>query len=219
MSLISIHAPLAGRDKAYWRENSGGHNFNPRAPCGARHAVALNSAEQVKFQSTRPLRGATRAAGRGAALDRISIHAPLAGRDRYKEPTGYLGADFNPRAPCGARLPVLSGTFRQINFNPRAPCGARRPCCATTRGYRVFQSTRPLRGATFTYATLKLLSGISIHAPLAGRDVFSSHDVPLTVDFNPRAPCGARRHSQSRTGTAPNFNPRAPCGARRGQTR
>ena len=56
-----------------------------------------------KFQSTRPVRGATRASS-------SAWH-----RRRY----------FNPRAPCGAR-PVLTRQRGQgKHFNPRAPCGAR----------------------------------------------------------------------------------------------
>ena len=37
---ISTHAPLAGRDRSFvfiWRAQ---HDFNPRAPCGARQARA-----------------------------------------------------------------------------------------------------------------------------------------------------------------------------------
>ena len=77
--------------------------FNPRAPCGARQVFPVTSGEFQKFQSTRPVRGATsldinelvRAVFqstrpvRGATakydgeliLDTISIHAPRAGRD------------------------------------------------------------------------------------------------------------------------------------------
>ena len=40
--------------------------------------------------------------------------------------------------------------------------------------------------------------------------------VPLRRgNFNPRAPCGARRIAATRLGMVSNFNPRAPCGARR----
>ena len=57
---ISIHAPLVGRDpipcpstrRRPW-------NFNPRAPCGARRARTQFSACTARFQSTRPLWGAT----------------------------------------------------------------------------------------------------------------------------------------------------------------
>ena len=34
---------------------------------------------------------------------------------------------------------------------------------------------------------------ISIHAPRAGRDPEGGQDHPGAEDFNPRAPCGARR--------------------------
>ena len=37
-------------------------------------------------------------------IKRISIHAPLAGRDLEKILTRSAPIDFNPRAPCGARL-------------------------------------------------------------------------------------------------------------------
>ena len=56
----------------------------------------------------------------------------------------------------------------------------------------VFQSTRPVRGATqirHGYATALL-------------------------DFNPRAPCGARRLRSAPETERSHFNPRAPCGAR-----
>ena len=60
--------------------------FNPRAPCGARHAEILFVNEFGKFQSTRPVRGAT------VRLPSVQVDG------RY----------FNPRAPCGARLTLSS---------------------------------------------------------------------------------------------------------------
>ena len=56
---VSIHAPLAGRD---------------------REEEILMSYEIV-FQSTRPSRGATRCRKCREARKPVSIHAPLAGRD------------------------------------------------------------------------------------------------------------------------------------------
>ena len=169
------------------------------------------------FQPTRPLRGAT---VHLSALIRsafwISTHAPLAGRDSPRSTSGRSGrefqptrplrgatsaaaprvppdADFNPRAPCGARLGHRErGNHGREDFNPRAPCGARprkvldhpargrfqptRPLRGATLIWMVcavapiFQPTRPLRGATA--ASLLCLEGkyISTHAPLAGRD-------------------------------------------------
>ena len=78
------------------------------------------------------------------------------------------------------------------DFNPRAPCGARPRDLLARRPIRVFQSTRPVRGATLDdlqpYKTVK----ISIHAPRAGRDGAEQVGYSSTHDFNPRAPCGAR---------------------------
>ena len=59
----------------------------------------------------------------------------------------------------------------------------------------IFQSTRPMRGAT---------QGNARH-----------HQWP--VYFNPRAPCGARRAVQEQYAPNQHFNPRAPCGARPGE--
>ena len=77
-------------------------NFNPRAPRGARPSLERIRSFLLRFQSTRPARGATRCRWPPRA-------------SRY----------FNPRAPRGARL----GEFEEIDilkdFNPRAPCGAR----------------------------------------------------------------------------------------------
>ena len=125
-------------------------DFNPRAPCGARRAVAISTTtSQSDFNPRAPC---------GA---RPSFHIL---RDRPEH--------FNPRAPCGARL--YSPTFIDIlvNFNPRAPCGARRyvspsfsagvaisilaPHAGRDPGsvchhviVHLFQSSRPMRGATY----------------------------------------------------------------------
>ena len=173
---ISIHAPHAGRDGPYrWRSFGPAYfnprapcgarlgpnfsrldveHFNPRAPCGARPVAGSGSAATPRFQSTRPMRGATRGGRQREPETDISIHAPHAGRDTIS-PRGAGGSRyFNPRAPCGARphrQPVRGGadvisihaphagrdriparaTSIPRYFNPRAPCGARRyraPC-------------------------------------------------------------------------------------------
>ena len=78
---ISIHAPRAGRDDRVRRVAAYRQHFNPRAPCGARLISDSDRDLGDKFQSTRPVRGATRLLlGREAGTE-ISIHAPRAGRD------------------------------------------------------------------------------------------------------------------------------------------
>ena len=126
---------------------------------------------------------------------KISTHAPLAGRDG----DGGRGSDaiayFNPRAPCGAR--------------PRGQAGLRQQRAISTHAPLAGRDRHPSRHPPPAKA-------ISTHAPLAGRDdlICDEHNY-LTSDFNPRAPCGARRRSCAHCRKSSDFNPRAPCGARR----
>ena len=169
---ISIHAPLAGRDRRWGWPCPARWYFNPRAPCGARPLASPGVSCFCIFQSTRPLRGAT-----------------------FKPAPQPLDlVYFNPRAPCGARparhgggrsifafqstRPLRGATLspprladRRWDFNPRAPCGARLCPFLPIMGRAVFQSTRPLRGATRPHPAHSRKHLISIHAPLAGRDM------------------------------------------------
>ena len=96
---ISIHAPHAGRDKLGFPKLPQTIYFNPRAPCGARPALARRKADREPFQSTRPMRGAT-----------------------YTNPNREEATKhFNPRAPCGARPPAGAISSSAGYFNPRAP--------------------------------------------------------------------------------------------------
>ena len=104
----------------------------------------------MKFQPTRPLRGATtRRAGHG--------------RPRK---------DFNPRAPCGARLLRVVAWMYLFKFQPTRPLRGATTLTATDFFLELrFQPTRPLRGATVTSFPL----------------------IMMLLNFNPRAPCGARQ--------------------------
>ena len=79
---ISTHAPLAGRDRGASEDARPTSDFNPRAPCGARRAILQGWAAAMRFQPTRPLRGATVSANGELYIWSISTHAPLAGRDQ-----------------------------------------------------------------------------------------------------------------------------------------
>ena len=153
--------------------------------------------------------------------DFISIHAPRAGRDSRPSSIVLRNTYFNPRAPCGARPKVSCNKCKIRYFNPRAPCGARlvpllvfsarkvfqstRPVRGATHGEAVkllwnqFQSTRPVRGATRCVRFGPLAVSISIHAPRAGRDwAMTLKNAPQSKNFNPRAPCGARQQKYTK---------------------
>ena len=129
-----------------------------------------------QFQSTLPVRGATLHDSRRHTKLPISIHAPRAGSDalfsacfhcvrRISIHAPRAGSDsaiwlnhdmselnFNPRSPCGERPHPPRHMDTPRHFNPRSPCGER-------RAYR---------------PRLPYPEGISIHAPRAGSDRFST---------------------------------------------
>ena len=191
-SMVSIHAPHAGRDWhiillgiLFWCFNprapcgarhpltdstDGTKRFNPRAPCGARPLFRLCRNTFPEFQSTRPMRGAT------------STVRPTPPRTMFQSTRPMRGA-------------TLRRSARRIHADVsiHAPHAGRDPCCMVT-----------------------VLSGlVSIHAPHAGRDDATSSASRWSPRFNPRAPCGARRQQWSLDAQQCRFNPRAPCGARR----
>ena len=192
---VSIRAPRAGRDPAdlrylCWDEVS---IHAPRA--GATPLPTL-SGRRARFQSTRPVRGATSGQTGYSYTSTVSIHAPRAGRDPPHDRNSPPPICFNPRAPCGARRRGLRPlTASESCFNPRAPCGARPWSIVVLRADWLFQSTRPVRGATAQIAEWAALTEVSIHAPRAGRDRPAWRGPALSPGFNPRAPCGARRLS------------------------
>ena len=84
-----------------------------------------------------------------------------------------------------------------VHFNPRTPCGVRPALDANASTPHKFQSTHPLRGATYARILFCSKIGISIHAPLAGCDVYATSPASRSTNFNPRTPCGVR-HSRAR---------------------
>ena len=168
----------------------------------------------------------------------ISIHAPRVGRDIIHITILHRAKNFNPRAPCGARPCRPSSLPPDLDFNPRAPCGARRIARFSVATQADFNPRAPCGARLWIHNVFKLCFDISIHAPRVGRDasalcsrrephlisihaprvgrdsIFRRHKASI-MDFNPRAPCGARLSaSMVSHADGKHFNPRAPCGAR-----
>ena len=168
----------------------------------------------ARFQSTRPVRGATLLVHMTGIGRPISIHAPRAGRDSLPGFPGRRYGHFNPRAPCGARHRDGPPAAGPSDFNPRAPCGARLQRNDAHHERCVFQSTRPVRGATAINSKAReICSNFNPRAPCGARRRFIQRFHGAT-NFNPRAPCGARPSPWSSHKEWQDFNPRAPCGAR-----
>ena len=125
---ISIHAPLTGSDSKKDTLLSVTSHFNPRSPYGERLSGFISSAVWALFQSTLPLRGATRVDRYKYRRHLISIHAPLTGSDLSRISCSVPRLDFNPRSPYGERPTRQRDYHLHRNFNPRSPYGERPRC-------------------------------------------------------------------------------------------
>ena len=194
---ISIHAPHTGRDSCPQDHPPPSPGFQSTRPIrGATFTFAAQTLDKNIFQSTRPIRGATKVTIIIVSLIYISIHAPHTGRDARKAPFLWTRPYFNPRAPYGARPPLVKiltrrGVFQSTrpirgatrqkslmgkyhdNFNPRAPYGARRGSGRRATYYHI-SIHAPHTGRDVRERAAPTAYCISIHAPHTGRDVQKS---------------------------------------------
>ena len=168
-SAISIHAPRVGRDSWPATSTLAWRYFNPRAPCGARHPRWGQKSWCSRFQSTRPVWGATTTYNGAAYAAGISIHAPRVGRDSSVVFFGSNFAIFQSTRPVwGATTRWRRSRASGPDFNPRAPCGARPTVCGPHWIAHAFQSTRPVWGATRKYAAQRRWQAFQSTRPVWG---------------------------------------------------
>ena len=118
------------------------------------------------------MRGATKKPQKLRTRAQISIHTPHAGSDLY---------------------PMQSIPPKATHFNPHSPCGERLHHKQNHAPYFAFQSTLPMRGATWC----------------------KSKGFQRKMHFNPHSPCGERRYASANPADKMHFNPHSPCGERR----
>ena len=105
-----------------------------------------------------------------------------------------MTGNFNPRTPCGVRpIADLQNARKAANFNPRTPCGVRLD----------------------QYHLIPVIIDISIHAPLAGCDLFALTCRKSQSKFQSTHPLRGATPRPCRSSRRPtHFNPRTPCGVR-----
>ena len=169
---ISIHAPRAGRDQFFSSFAEISKKFQSTRPVRGATMIWDSWDSSNEFQSTRPVRGATwtLSVTKSASVPLFQSTRPVRGATHSGGISGSTGIFQSTRPVRGATLSMEQISPMTLHFNPRAPCGAR--------------------------------LAESMHSP------YFHHN------FNPRAPCGARQQQEDLGGFDLYFNPRAPCGAR-----
>ena len=167
---ISIHAPRAGCDLFISNFAIFYVHFNPRTPCGVRQVTSYRDDATMQFQSTHPVRGATKQVGAFLGTGKFQSTHPVRGAT-FQAWTTFCRFSFQSTHPVRGATVSLCALFKHqhisihapragcdgkehtrqvagIDFNPRTPCGVRHDLT----GY----VAKP--------------SFISIHAPRAGCD-------------------------------------------------
>ena len=183
-------------------------NFNPRPLAGATNATE-HLFPVLQFQSTppcggdttgrpavvctgdfnpRPLAGATDSFRDYAWGTRISIHAPLRGRQSVQTRQKHHQT-ISIHAPLRGRHIWPARCWGRTIFQSTPPCGGD-AISANTRSLTTISIHAPLRGRLQLFKFLQVAPCISIHAPLRGR-LQRYVDHRGTKDFNPRPLAGA----------------------------
>ena len=125
----------------------------------------------MRFQSTRPLRGATcLVTPSSSAICYFNPRAPCGAR-RWYQPQAGLYFEFQSTRPLrGATHSLLLSSCFSGDFNPRAPCGARPLAWPSAIGLHYFNPRAPCGARHLLHTGSHPHNPISIHAPLAGRD-------------------------------------------------
>ena len=140
------------------------------------------------FQSTLPVRGATTIRLPKARNGEISIHAPREGSDRCPS-CQEKRIRISIHAPReGSDTSKLTDKAMYLAFQSTLPVRGATYILPRATMQVKFQSTLPVRGATQRDSSNSARSAISIHAPREGSDFLQRKMKAWCIYFNPRSP-------------------------------
>ena len=167
-------------------------NFNPRIPCGMRHASRCDAYRWKKFQSTHPVWDATFL--RCSRLFRllISIHASRVGCDKVnREDTFAKDISIHAsRVGCDSVPPVSLVSYHISIHASRVGCDRDSARRQARRSISIHASRVGCDLSAECF--LRCSCSISIHASRVGCDFFALYTKSKKNYFNPRIPCGMR---------------------------
>ena len=171
------------------------HRFQSTHPVRGATRDAQGVMSGDGFQSTHPVRGATRAVIDKSVDGKFQSTHPVRGATMFW--TGSpLWRSFQSTHPVrGATQAALAGRQGQDPISIHAPRAGCDLSLARLSGliHTEFQSTHPVRGATTTSRFWTSSTSIfqSTH-PVRGATGPDTQDAQIICNFNPRTPCGVR---------------------------
>ena len=118
---ISIHVPREGHDGGVGVTRAGIIQFQSTCPARGTTVQQDKYTPDQTFQSTCPARGTTIYLFADSGSVTISIHVPREGHDINKHRAISTHSNFNPRAPRGARPPLLQQGRDNLKFQSTCP--------------------------------------------------------------------------------------------------
>ena len=189
--------------------------FNPRAPCGARPEIVAELPGWNCFNPRAPCGARRGNPAHSISMVVVSIHAPRVGRDLTFDENRAAYKGFNPRAPCGARRFIGSASLTETVFQSTRPVWGATRQFKTSRLKTLFQSTRPVWGATNQARKRGRARGFQSTRPVWGATWPVGSRPAITWGFQSTRPVwGATPFTVCVGIEHMSFNPRAPCGAR-----
>ena len=128
IGIISIHVPRVEDDRRLPGDNAA-HTISIHVPrVEDDKCFAKKKERSTTFQSTSPVWRTTREGYHGLYVEMISIHVPRVEDDSEKTLRSTSRRRFQSTSPVW-RTTVYSATWSgsDIHFNPRPPCGGRLP--------------------------------------------------------------------------------------------
>jgi len=164
------------------------------------------------FQSTLPMQGETRHAGRYPARQHVSIHSPYAGRDRSASAMALLISLFQSTLPMQGETRVYSSLRPRLSFQSTLPmqgetlrCGggeARKDC---------FNPLSLCRERRARVVPCVFGAHVSIHSPYAGRDPLWCVPITTPSEFQSTLPMQGETQLRSCKTFLLCFNPLSLC--------
>ena len=235
---ISIHAPRVRCDNTYdclWFPFV---YFNPRTSCEVRPIKNREKRDELLFQSTHLVWGATNLYNTSISLIIFQSTHLVWGATRDNRRLAEWILNFNPRTSCEVRrhfqirhakrhcISIHAPRVRcdrlfwcqaglRLYFNPRTSCEVRRRKIKMLGDDTLFQSTHLVWGATSSDSLHHSRNHISIHAPRVRCDNNAVSNALKLNYFNPRTSCEVRPLMNGKWSWKwLNFNPRTSCEVR-----
>ena len=212
--MISIHATHTGGDLGSGFDTRRCLDFNPRHPYGWRPSSGRLTRLTPQFQSTPPIRVATRPDWCREPFPDISIHATHTGGDFYAASFFYSDVVFQSTPPIRVATRFRRYRLPQPGISIHATHTGGDEMITAILQHKEISIHATHTGGDYDMEKERTGENISIHATHTGGDGHTTKQRTIHSDFNPRHPYGWRRRQGCWLLAWRYFNPRHPYGWR-----